>query len=115
MSRRISPAWWPALALASPVLFPLLFVKNRRYKQNLETAQNLNESRMENAGCLELPELEQFELTVLLDQNAAPGFLGAPGVSYAIKTDKGSILLIARGLHFPVRTAPFANPVLGFR
>ena len=47
---------------------------------------------MEKVTGLELPELEQFEVTVLLEQSAAPGFLGAPGVSYAIKTDKGSIL-----------------------
>lgn len=92
MPRRISPVWWPVFALASPVLFPLLFVKNRRYKQNVENALNINKARMKNAGGLELPGLEQFELTVLLEQNAAPGFLGAPGVSYAIKTDKGSIL-----------------------
>lgn len=92
MSRRISPAWWPALALASPILFPLLLVKNRRYKQNVETSRNLNNARMEKATGLELPELEQFDVTVLLEQSAAPGFLGAPGVSYAIKTDKGSIL-----------------------
>nr|WP_319490351.1 MBL fold metallo-hydrolase [uncultured Desulfobacter sp.] len=92
MSRRISPAWWPVFALASPVLFPLLFIKNRRHKQNVEKSQSLNKRRMENAGVLELPELEQFELTVLLEQHAAPGFLAAPGVSYAIKTDRGSIL-----------------------
>ena len=92
MSNRISPAWWPVLGLASPVLFPFLFVKNRRYKHNVEESRKLNKTRMENASFLELPELEQFELTILLERNAAPGFLGAPGVSYLIKTDKGSIL-----------------------
>ena len=92
MSNRISPAWWPVLGLASPVFFPFLFVKNRRYKHNVEESRKLNKTRMENASFLELPELEQFELTILLERNAAPGFLGAPGVSYLIKTDKGSIL-----------------------
>ena len=92
MSKRISPAWWPVLGLASPVLFPMLFFKNRRYKRNVEESRNLNKARIENASCLELPALEQFELTVLLEHKAAPGFLGAPGVSYVIKTNKGSIL-----------------------
>nr|WP_320189976.1 MBL fold metallo-hydrolase [uncultured Desulfobacter sp.] len=92
MSRRISPAWWPIIGIASPVLVPMLFIKNRRYKQNVDLSQNVNKRRIDQAGFLELPELERFELTVLLEQKAAPGFLSAPGVSYLIKTDKGSIL-----------------------
>ncbi len=92
MPDRISPAWWPILGLSSPFLLPTLFVKNRRYKQNVEKAQKLNKARIENAKPLEMPELEYFELTVLLEQKTEPGFLGAPGVSYLIKTDRGSLL-----------------------
>ena len=92
MSYRISPAWWPIIGLSSPVLFPILFVKNRRYKRNVEKSQTANKERIERAKPLEMPELERFELTVLLEQKAEPGFLGAPGVSYLIKTDQGSLL-----------------------
>jgi 7,8-dihydropterin-6-yl-methyl-4-(beta-D-ribofuranosyl)aminobenzene 5'-phosphate synthase len=92
MSYRISPAWWPILGLCSPILFPLLFVRNLRYRQNVERAQKANKERIENAEPFDLPELEHFELTVLLEQKTEPGFLGAPGVSYLIKTDQGSLL-----------------------
>jgi 7,8-dihydropterin-6-yl-methyl-4-(beta-D-ribofuranosyl)aminobenzene 5'-phosphate synthase len=92
MPYRISPLWWPLIGLSSPVLVPMLFFRNRRYKQNVEKSQKANNARIENAKPLELPELEHFELTVLLEQKAAPGFLGAPGVSYLIKTDQGSLL-----------------------
>ena len=92
MPHRISPAWWPVLGLASPVFLPMLFMKNRRYKHNVEKSQRLNKARIENARFPKLPELEKFEWTVLLEQQAAPGFLGAPGVCYDIKTDRGAIL-----------------------
>ena len=92
MSYRISPAWWPIIGFFSPVLCPMLFVKNRRYKQNVVKSQKANIERIERAKPLEMPELGHFELTVLLEQKAEPGFLGAPGVSYLIKTDRGSLL-----------------------
>ncbi len=92
MSYRISPAWWPVLGLSLPVLGPMLFIKNRRYRQNVEKSQIANKERIGCAGSIEMPQLEYFELTVLLEQKAEPGFLGAPGVSYLIKTDRGSLL-----------------------
>ena len=92
MTFRISPAWWPVMVLSSPVLFPMLLVKNRRYRQNIRNAQNLNKERMGRAQPMDLPALERFELTVLEEQKAEPGFLGAPGVSYLIKTDHGALL-----------------------
>lgn len=92
MSYCISPAWWPIIGLSSPVLFPMLFFKNRRYEHNVEKSQKVNKERIDRAKPLEMPELEHFELTVLLEQKADPGFLGAPGVSYLIKTDQGSLL-----------------------
>jgi len=92
MSYRISPAWWPIIALSSPVLFPILIVKNRRFKQNLHRSHEVNKERMERAEPLELPQLDHFDLTVLVEQKTEQGFLGAPGVSYFIKTDQGSLL-----------------------
>jgi 7,8-dihydropterin-6-yl-methyl-4-(beta-D-ribofuranosyl)aminobenzene 5'-phosphate synthase len=92
MSYRISPAWWPIIGLSSPVLFPMLLVKNSRYKQNITKSLRLNKERMERAEFLEMPQLEKFELTVLVEQKADEDFLGSPGVSYLIKTDLGSLL-----------------------
>ena len=93
MSYRISPAWWPIIGLSLPVLFPMLLVKNRGYKKNLMKSQEVNKERIERAEPLNMPQLTHFELTVLVEQKVEPGFLGAPGVSYLIKTDQGSLLL----------------------
>ncbi|WP_136805733.1 MBL fold metallo-hydrolase [Desulfosediminicola flagellatus] len=92
MSFRISPMWWPVLAVSSPVLIPHLLRKNHQYKRNVQRAQLENAKRIRNAGKIELPELTQFELTVLVEQKAEHGFKHAPGVSYLIKTDQGSLL-----------------------
>jgi len=92
MSYRISPAWWPVLGLTSPFLIPMLLVKNRRFKQNIRRSQEINKERMDSAVSLEMPQLKHFEITVLVEQKVEPGFLGAPGVSYLIKTDHGSLL-----------------------
>ena len=92
MSFRVSPVWWPILALSSPVLLPKLFIKNRCFKRNVKKALVENEKRIEKAGKLELPELTQFELSVLVEQKTEEGFLSSPGVSYFIKTDQGALL-----------------------
>ena len=92
MSYRISPAWWPFLGLSSPVLIPMLLVKNRRFKQNIRRSQEVNKERMDRAEPLQMPQLKRFEITVLVEQKVEPSFLGAPGVSYWIKTDQGSLL-----------------------
>jgi 7,8-dihydropterin-6-yl-methyl-4-(beta-D-ribofuranosyl)aminobenzene 5'-phosphate synthase len=92
MPFRISPAWWPLIGLSSPVLFPMLVARNRRYKQNVIRSERENRERIERAEPLELPELERFELTVILEHKAEPGYLGAPGICYLIRTDQGSVL-----------------------
>ena len=92
MSYRISPLWWPIIAFSSPVLLPMLLVKNRRFKQNFQKSHEVNNERIERAEPLELPPLEFLELTVLVEQKTSQGFLGAPGVSYLLKTDRGSLL-----------------------
>ena len=52
MSYRISPAWWPIIGLSSPVLIPMLLVKNGRYKQNIAKSLRINKERMERAVSL---------------------------------------------------------------
>lgn len=105
MSYRISPAWWPIIGLSSPVLFPILLAKNSRYKQNITKSLRINKERMECAEPLEMPQLDNFELTVLVEQKVDKNFLGAAGVSYLIKTDLGSML-------FDLGYGP-ENPALG--
>ncbi len=92
MTPRISPAWWPALAIASPVLLPVLSIRNYRFAEDISMVRNLNRQRLERASPILLPELEYLKLTVLLEEKSEPGFQGAPGISYMIETDKGSVL-----------------------
>lgn len=70
----------------------MLLVKNRRFKQNFLKSHEVNNERIERAETLELPQLELFELTVLVEQKISQGFLSSPGVSYLVKTDRGSLL-----------------------
>ena len=92
MSFRISPIWWPFLALFSPVIIPWLLIRNRRFRADRIRAEELNYKRINEACHLELPELDFLELTVLVEWNANEGFVGDAGVSYLFKTNKGSIL-----------------------
>lgn len=96
MKPRISPLWWPVLIAGSPILIPLLLVKNRRYLRDAERAERLNEERMARAaslkGCFEMPEVDFVELTVLVEEKAEEGFIGDAGVSYLFRSDCGSIL-----------------------
>jgi len=92
MSFRISPVWWPVLAVASPVIVPWLLIKNRHFRKNRTRAAELNRKRISMAGPLEMPELDFLELTVLVEWHTREGFIGDAGVSYWFKTDLGSML-----------------------
>ena len=92
MGFRISPLWWPVLALISPVLLPNLLLKNSRFKQNFPKVSALNKQRIKHAPKLVLPELTRFEISVLVEQKVENGFVSSPGVSYLLKTDMGALL-----------------------
>lgn len=92
MTLRISPAWWPVLAVTSPIVAPWLAIRNRRFRIDQQRALESNQARMRQAEALELPELEFLELSVLVEWMTEPGFLGDPGVSYLLNTDQGSLL-----------------------
>ncbi|WP_299983732.1 MBL fold metallo-hydrolase [Desulfobacula sp.] len=92
MNYRISPLWWPFLAISSPVIAPWLYVKNQKFKKNRLKAETQNRKRIKQANLLDLPELDFLELTVLVEWSAKKGFLGDAGVSYLFKTDKGTLL-----------------------
>lgn len=92
MSFRISPIWWPILAVASPVIVPWLLVRNHGFQENRIRAAELNKERIDRARRLEMPELDYLELTVLVEWKTTGDFIGDAGVSYLFKTDLGSML-----------------------
>jgi 7,8-dihydropterin-6-yl-methyl-4-(beta-D-ribofuranosyl)aminobenzene 5'-phosphate synthase len=89
---KIHPLLWPLLTVASPVLAPMLLVRNRRFKKNRERVKEVNSERINKAGPLNLPELEYLDITVLSEWAAEDGFMGEPGVSYLFHTNQGSLL-----------------------
>jgi 7,8-dihydropterin-6-yl-methyl-4-(beta-D-ribofuranosyl)aminobenzene 5'-phosphate synthase len=89
---RIFPGWWPLLGAASPVVLPVMLLRNSRFKRNRERAERVNRERFDAAGRLELPALESLALTVLVEQEAREGFRSDPGVSYLVETDRGRLL-----------------------
>lgn len=92
MSRRISPAWWPLLAVASPVAVPLLAWRGRLFARDAKRAAAENASRVASAPALDLPELDWLEISVLADGRARDGFRAEAGVSYFVRTPRGSLL-----------------------
>jgi len=92
VSFRISPVWWPVLAVASPVIAPWLLVRNRHFQKGRARATELNQERTSQAEPLEIPELDYLDLTVLVEWKAKEGFVGDAGVSYLFKTELGSML-----------------------
>jgi 7,8-dihydropterin-6-yl-methyl-4-(beta-D-ribofuranosyl)aminobenzene 5'-phosphate synthase len=92
MHFRISPLWWPVLAVSSPVIGPWLLIRNRHFKDNQTRAAKVNQERISQANHLEMPELDFIELTVLVEWKAKEGFIGDAGVSYLFKTELGSML-----------------------
>jgi len=92
MSFRISPVWWPVLAVASPVIVPWLLIRNRHFQEDRTRAAELNQERISQAEPLEMPELDFLELTVLVEWKTDEGFMGDAGVSYLFKTELGSML-----------------------
>ena len=92
MVRRFSPLWWPAFALASPVLLPALAIRNAKFAKDRTRAAQANGQRVEQARPLDLPVLERLEITPLVEWRTAEGFGGEPGVSYLVRSDRGAIL-----------------------
>ncbi|WP_228721333.1 MBL fold metallo-hydrolase [Desulfosediminicola ganghwensis] len=92
MSLPVIPVWWPFLVAASPVILPLLYRRNLQFSQDRESAQKCNRARIEQAGELNLPELEKLSLSAVVEQKAASGFVGSPAVCYLLESDLGTLL-----------------------
>lgn len=93
MTKRFSPLWWPMFALASPVLVPYLAVKNHGFRKDVQKTFITNQQRIAKAKPLDLPPLERFEITPLVEWRTSSGFIGEPGVSYLVKTDQANVLI----------------------
>lgn len=93
MSFRISPIYWPFMAIAAPVMVPLLMRRNRQFEKNRALAAENNRRRIREAEKLDLPELDRLDLTVLVEEKIREGFIGDAGVSYLFKTDLGAMLM----------------------
>ncbi|MBW1732356.1 MAG: MBL fold metallo-hydrolase [Deltaproteobacteria bacterium] len=91
-SVRIHPLWWPLLAVASPLVVPFCWRRNRRFKRDRIRASVVNQERLRQAVQLDLPTLDFLELTVLVEWKTKAGYLGDPGVSYLFSTDRGTLL-----------------------
>jgi 7,8-dihydropterin-6-yl-methyl-4-(beta-D-ribofuranosyl)aminobenzene 5'-phosphate synthase len=92
MKFRIAPIWWPLLGIASPILIPLLLVRNKRFRKAQVEADRMNQQRIEGAQPVQFPEVDFLELVVLVEWKANKGFIGDAGVSYLFKTESGSML-----------------------
>jgi len=89
---RIAPYWWPIIGLATPLLLPILTMKNKKYKSNKEKAEKINQKRIKQSDKLKLPEVEFLELTTLVEWKRKKDFMGDAGVSYLFKSDRGQFL-----------------------
>ncbi len=83
---------WPVLLLLSPVIIPLLIIKNKKFNINKKKAVIENQKRIKEAKKILLPELEFTKLRVIIEEKVKEGFERDSGVSYLFNTDKGSLL-----------------------
>lgn len=92
MKTRIPPQYWPALGAAAPVIVPLLALRTIKYEKSRDEIGRINKKRISNAGKLDMPELESFQLKTLVEWKTKPGYERSAGVSYMFTTDRGSLL-----------------------
>ncbi len=90
---RISPFWWPGLALASPLIAPLMLQRYRRFTAGRDEAARLNARRIAEAAPLGLPALSSLSLTVVVEAEHEDGFLADPAVSYLFRSERGALLM----------------------
>ena len=92
MTLRVSPVWWPLLAVASPALAPMMALRHRTFRANRDRASEVNEQRIARADKLAIPAVQSLNLQVVVEERAAPGFSREAGVSYLLTTELGSLL-----------------------
>jgi 7,8-dihydropterin-6-yl-methyl-4-(beta-D-ribofuranosyl)aminobenzene 5'-phosphate synthase len=70
----------------------MLWVRNQKFRQDINRADRENRRRLASARHMDLPAHDQLDLTVLLDDMALDGFRTAPGISYLLSTGEKSLL-----------------------
>ncbi|MGP3779808.1 MBL fold metallo-hydrolase [Halanaerobium saccharolyticum] len=92
MKYKIHPLWWPALALASPVILPYLYYKNESYKLCIDNIGRINQQRIAEAENLALNKIEDFSLTAVVEAKSDQDFKTEAGISYFLETDNSNLL-----------------------
>jgi len=90
---RVSPAWWPALALASPLVLPVMVARTVRFRRGQREAARRNAARLASAKPLDLPTLDGLTIDVVVEHAHEPEFLGDAAVSYLLRTERGGLLM----------------------
>jgi 7,8-dihydropterin-6-yl-methyl-4-(beta-D-ribofuranosyl)aminobenzene 5'-phosphate synthase len=72
---------------------PWLAARSYTFGVGRRRAEERNARRIERARPLDLPALSSLEITVVLEHEHDPGFLGAAAASYLIRTERGSVLV----------------------
>ncbi|GMQ65225.1 MBL fold metallo-hydrolase [Vallitalea maricola] len=111
MNYKINPLLWPALILSTPVMIPILLMKNKKFIQNQELAAKYNEKRIKEASRIQLQEVEYAELKVIVEYYAKQGYKSEPGVSYLFTTNNGNLLY---DIGFGASTDVFENNLKAF-
>jgi len=89
---RISPLWWPILAITGPLWVPFLLIRYQGFKKDRTRAQEENRLRIGTARALDISTVDEIEISVLSEWRARDGFRSEPGVSYHFRTNLGSVL-----------------------
>lgn len=92
MKNKIHPIWWPALALASPVILPYLYYKNESYKLCIDNIGRINQKRITETEKLDLNIIENFSLTAVVEAKSDQDFKTEAGISYFLETDNSNLL-----------------------
>lgn len=92
MSRFLPRRWWPAAGLLTPLAAPVLVLESVRFQRAQRRAEAANRRRRAGASSIVLDPVRELEVAVLVEWFAEPGFRGAPGVSYLIRSERGSVL-----------------------
>lgn len=92
MKYKIHPLWWPALALAFPVILPYLYYKNESYKLCIDNIGRINKERIKKAKKLPLKKVENLNLKAVVEAKSEQNFKTEAGISYFLETENSNLL-----------------------
>jgi 7,8-dihydropterin-6-yl-methyl-4-(beta-D-ribofuranosyl)aminobenzene 5'-phosphate synthase len=74
-------------------LAPWLAVQTVRFQTGVREAAARNAKRLRKAKRLDLPELQNLEMTVVVEERHSEGFIGDAAVSYLLRNENGGMLM----------------------